>query len=286
MIDQVDEITTFQGATIQHGPLNRRVYLMKTGDAEVDKLPFDLVAFARERGYTKVFCKVAQPMESAFTQAAYVREAYVPGLFSGDADGVLVSRFLDPDRRQPSDAEGLRSIRRLALRKAESAEDDGVEQLPDGCSARLCAPDDVQDMATLYGSIYASYPFPIHDPCFLRRTMASHVRYVGIWYGDLLVALASAELDRASRSAEMTDFATLPDWRGKGLAGLLLRHAECQARGADIATAYTIARGASPGINIIFARGGYLLGGVLVNNTNIAGRIETMNVWYRPLLGT
>jgi hypothetical protein len=44
---------------------------------------------------------------------------------------------------------------------------------------------------------------------------------------------------------------------------------------------YTIARAISVGMNITFARCGYDFGGTLVNNTQIAGRIESMNVWYK-----
>jgi hypothetical protein len=44
---------------------------------------------------------------------------------------------------------------------------------------------------------------------------------------------------------------------------------------------YTIARAASHGMNTTFARQGYRFAGTLVNNTHIAGGIESMNVWYR-----
>jgi hypothetical protein len=44
-------------------------------------------------------------------------------------------------------------------------------------------------------------------------------------------------------------------------------------------TAYTIARALSYGMNITFAKMGYTYSGTLVNNTNISGRLESMNVW-------
>jgi hypothetical protein len=36
-------------------------------------------------------------------------------------------------------------------------------------------------------------------------------------------------------------------------------------------------------MNFVFAGAGYAFGGTLVNNTGISGRLESMNVWYRPL---
>jgi putative beta-lysine N-acetyltransferase len=82
----------------------------------------------------------------------------------------------------------------------------------------------------------------------------------------------------------MTDFATLPEARGKGLAGVLLSEMEKNMQRERIATAYTIARARSFGMNVVFARAGYTFAGTLVNNTNIAGGLESMNVWYKQLL--
>ena len=47
-----------------------------------------------------------------------------------------------------------------------------------------------------------------------------------------------------------------------------------------IHTQYTIARALSAGMNITFAKAGYRYAGTLVNNTDISGTIESMNVWY------
>ncbi len=50
-----------------------------------------------------------------------------------------------------------------------------------------------------------------------------------------------------------------------------------------IKTSYSIARAVSYGMNITFAKHGYIYSGTLVNNTNIAGSIESMNVWHKIL---
>jgi len=46
---------------------------------------------------------------------------------------------------------------------------------------------------------------------------------------------------------------------------------------------YTIARAASFGMNTTFARANYQYGGTLINNTQISGSIESMNIWYKEL---
>ncbi len=48
-----------------------------------------------------------------------------------------------------------------------------------------------------------------------------------------------------------------------------------------IATLYTIARAISPSMNITFAKCGYAFGGTLINNTQISGSIESMNLWHK-----
>jgi len=48
-------------------------------------------------------------------------------------------------------------------------------------------------------------------------------------------------------------------------------------------TAFSIARALSPAMNILFAKEGYIFGGTLVNNTQIAGHVESMNVWHKHL---
>ena len=148
---------------------------------------------------------------------------------------------------------------------------------------RRCIPEDAPRMSEIYTEVFPSYPFPVHDPEYLRQTMRENVVYFGVERNGLMVGLSSAEIDTTQKNAEMTDFATLPDLRGQGLARrLLLRMEDCMLR-RGLRTLYTIARAASAGMNTVFARCGYHFGGTLVNNTNIAGRIESMNVWYRRL---
>ena len=52
------------------------------------------------------------------------------------------------------------------------------------------------------------------------------VLYFCICIESRIAAIAAAEIDLDSKNAEMTDFATLPKWRGMGFAGMLLSHME------------------------------------------------------------
>ena len=142
---------------------------------------------------------------------------------------------------------------------------------------------DAEDIAALFRSVFKTYPFPISDPDYIRETMQGKIRYFVIRNSHLLAAVASCEIDAENLNVEVTDFATDPLFRGMGLPELLLHAMETEMKKEGILLAYTIARAVSRPINSMFASAGYRYGGLLPNNTNICGSMESMNVWYRRL---
>ena len=94
--------------------------------------------------------------------------------------------------------------------------------------------DELRQLAALYKIVFATYPFPIHEESFLLETLDSHVDYYGVFHNDKLVAASSAEKYQSHLNAEMTDFATDPDYLGKGFAVGLLRAMEADMNGSGI----------------------------------------------------
>jgi putative beta-lysine N-acetyltransferase len=111
--------------------------------------------------------------------------------------------------------------------------------------------------------------------------MDENIQYYGIYYKNKLIAASSAEMDIEMKNAEMTDFATDPEFAGNSLSLILLRKMEEEMMRKEMKVLYTIARSFSPGMNITFAKQDYEFSGTLINNTNIFGKIESMNVWYK-----
>jgi putative beta-lysine N-acetyltransferase len=277
-----DVIETFGNSTIQHGNHSNRVYLMSLSPGDLPGiLPF-LDTQAGSRGYTKVFAKVPAGAEALFTENGYAAEAAVPGLLRGEEDVLFMGKYFCPDRINEEKPALVQDVLEAAREKASAQAGLALEP---SLTCRRSRPEEAEAMAGLYREVFATYPFPIHDPGYLEETMESHVHYYGIWEKEKLVALASAETDLAGQNAEMTDFATLPDYRGSGLANCLLTRMEEDVRDLGIKTAYTIARAYSFGMNITFARSGYDFCGTLTNNTNISGGLESMNVWFNRLDG-
>lgn len=278
MHDMVEKIGA---SVIQHGCYNNRIYLMKLDSDDAPEILDSMDAMAREKGYEKIVVKAPANLEGVFEAEGYRKEAIIPGFFMGRADGLFLCKYFSDDRRREKKAEEIRAvISRIEEKNHASETRDSrspFEVIP-------CAPSDANEISRLYRKVFPSYPFPIHDPEYLAGMMKEGVRYYGIRDNGRFVALSAAEPDMADRNSEMTDFATLPGWRGRGLAAVLLDHMDAEARKLGILTAYTIARANSYGMGSVFKKSGYTRGGLLTNNTNISGCIQTMAIWYKRLV--
>jgi putative beta-lysine N-acetyltransferase len=284
----IDQLEYFGDSLIQHGPSNDRVYLIKLDRADLPDIVPHIHTLALHHGYSKIFVKVPASAEAHFRQDGYRLEAAIPNFYNGREDGFFMARYFRAERMIDPAIKRVRKVIQTAREKASL-------RLPaEPCRTprcRLATPRDCLQMSSLYRRVFASYPFPIDDPEYLRRTMADNVIYAGIWDGDtgratdgdILVALSSAEVDKKTANAEMTDFATHPDYRGSGFAGVLLRKLEEMMREKGVKTCYTIARATSFAMNITFAVNNYAFAGTLINNTQISGSLESMNIWYKQI---
>lgn len=278
-----DRICTFSKSIIQHGKKSDRIYLMKLHPLEREDFPQALDALAKEKGYGKIFAKVPASRERLFEANGFKKEATVTSYYANGEDSAFMAKFLDTVRRKDPQHPFLEEVLKWALAKEKNTKVPDLPDLDPSLHLRSCTKEDAQAMARLYHQTFASYPFPIQDPDYIRETMEQDVLYYGIFKGDLPVALSSIEANFNEKNGELTDFATSPDFRGQALASHLLSHMEREMVKMDLKTAYTIARAGSKGINAIFAKGGYIYGGRLTNNTQIGGTLESMNVWHKKM---
>lgn len=294
-----DTVLELDGAVVQHGPASDRVYVMELDADPVAPVLDRVEALARTEGYGKVVVKARASDFGVFALRGYRAEAVVPRFFGHDEPGVFFGRYLDRARSTDPRAAEVSEVIRTAL---DAGPEDGVDGASSpgngdapspvgiagasGVRLREATPADAEALADGYASVFESYPFPIDEAAHLRREMSRGTRFFLATEDDALVAASSMEPGGAPGVVEMTDFATLPSQRGRGLATALLALMDHHARADGLRVAYTIARAASFGMNITFARRGYRYGGTLVNNTQIGGTIESMNVWYKLLSET
>lgn len=274
-----DIIVQFEHSMLHHGPKSNRIYLMKLSNLDYPHLIGRLAELAKSNHYTKIFAKVPAWALIGFQEYGYVVEAEIAGFFNGEIAAYFMAFYLDSARAQPCAAKTLHQVAELAL----SAPLVKTPPLPEAFRFAILSSEHVQELTEVYRQVFETYPFPIFSADYIEQTMQNHVIYFGIYFGDKLIAVSSSEMDLEGQNAEMTDFATLPDYRSKGLASFLLEKMEREMKSRHILTVFATARALSFGMNLTFARHGYAMGGTLINNTDIGGAIESMNVWHKGL---
>lgn len=265
---------------------NKRIRVMEYSGKNLEGIISRLDDLAQENKWvTKIFAKAKKTDVPKFIRRGYEVEGIIRKYFSGD-DAVVVSRFLDPGRKYVNPEIAKDELKIMDnLRKTKGIGVYSPPPLPAGYRFTIAKNRaHFEDLANLYRQIYESYPFPIFEADYLEETAKSHIIYGLVYNSDgRLVAAASAEIDAEHKNAEMTDFATLPSERGRGLACIILKFLEEKIVERGISALYTIARSRSVGMNKVFKRAGYEYTGKLVNNCHICGSFENMSIWCKNL---
>lgn len=275
-----DKIEKKYNSLIQHGPHNQRIYLMKIDHAFSAEDLKGLEKLAKDNRYTKIFTKIPSSYYLLFKKHRYSIEAEIPSYYKNGETALFMSRFLNGKRKKPQRKQIKGFFKILKLYKIDTF----ASSLPSDYTIRKAQTSDTGVMAEIFKKVFKTYPFPVHNPVYLRNTMRKNIQYFCVLKNRQIIGISSSETDPDNLSTEMTDFAILPEHRGNGLAFFLLKEMEREMIRKNYHTAYTIARMASPGMNLTFFKNGYDIHGTLINNTNIAGNMETMTVWSKELL--
>lgn len=276
----MDIIENIKNSVIQHGHHNNRIYLMQLDTDHIHTIITKLDCMALKNGYGKIFAKIPVTVWNIFKSAGYIKEAVIPGFFAGKYDGYFVAKYYSEKRKKTS---AFESVRRIVGQK-EKAENTAKSQIitkPLNLSA--CKESDISEMAAVYQKVFKSYPFPIGRRWYLKCLFKKGALFFCIRIEGRIAAIASADMDPETKSVEMTDFATLPESRKMGFAGRLLRFMDKKVHNLGVKTLYTIARASSNSMNSVFKKNGYYYAGLLKNNTQICGNIQSMTVWYKHL---
>jgi putative beta-lysine N-acetyltransferase len=268
-----DVIEKLNHSIVQHGSYNRRIYLMNLHQRDMPSIVPVLEHLAREKGYEKILVKTAARHKDEFTKEGYDQEAIIPHYFKDREDAIFMAKYFSPIRRRVKDRQRIIAVLSLAQRYERTRSRNTNERF---FGVQICQPGDAAEMSRLYRAVFKTYPFPVFDPHYLIDSINRHVTYFCIRKDNRIVALAASEMDA-------DNLATLSGHRRQGLAGCLLKAMDAEMIQQGLKTAYSIARSLSAAMNITFAKNGYRYGGTLGNNTNIAGRIESMNIWYKHL---
>ncbi len=275
-----DIIEYLNDSLIQHGKENDRIYLIKLGQNVSQDFLNCLNNLAINNSYTKIIAKVPEKHINTFFEKGYKQEAYIPNFYNGKNNVYFLSKYFSKTRQYFKDKSDILNNIQISITSCKLST---LSEISENITVKLLQREHIPQMIKVYQTVFKSYPFPIFDGNYILKTMNDNIDYYGIFDNNNLIATSSSEMDLRSSNTEMTDFAVMPSYRGKNLSYFLLKKMQKEAINKGIKTTYTIARAKNIGINKIFAKMSYKFGGTLVNNTNICGDIETMNVWYKNL---
>jgi len=156
-----------------------------------------------------------------------------------------------------------------------------AQRLPHGIELRLLNESFAPQISQLLTQVFTSYPSPVENPQYIRSLIQEGNIFAGAFSQGKLIGVAAAYPDVVLNRCEMTDCATLEEYRGHSLTERLLWILEQEVKKYGSFAVYTLARAQSFGMNRVFHRLGYKYQGRLINNCDIAGSFEDMNIWIR-----
>lgn len=235
---------------------------------------------ARACGRGRVVALAPARLRRGLQDAGLVIEAVMPGYYRGTEACVVAGEALDPGRCAAEDAAAVAAVDALIGDRASSPTPRADRP---AVPTERAAPSDAPAIAALITASFDHYPTPSGVPDFVAGEIASGVPFRVVRDEGAVVACASADLQRVALTAELTDCATRPDQRGRGLMQALLGDLMGDLRAMGYPTAYTLARAVEPGMNLAFQRLGFVLRGRMGSSCRIGTGFEDMNVWSRYL---
>lgn len=259
-------------------PPNKRLRVDEyLGNARSIKSCLD--SLAQEHQMTKVIVKAKREDIEILLANGFILEAILKGYYSG-TDAFSMALYYDLERRTSEnwikEDDILNEVMKLPLSHATKELDASLE---------LClgTKEDAVQLAELYGEVFETYPTPMNKASYIKEVMDEGTIFYVIKKDGKVISAASAEVNQKYSNAEVTDCATLPEFRKHGFMKILIRALEQELFNRSIFCAYSLARSLSFGMTASFHQLGYTYTGRLIKNCDIYGNFEDMNVWVKNL---
>ena len=257
---------------------NKRIKIIDLENITVKNIK-RIIHFSSKQHLGKVICICDSKTVEIFTEAGFEVEGKIDGFFKGQ-DGFYLSYFISSDRKICSNfskkellVKQCLAVKNTFTRRSENSK----------YSIRNANETDIKEMVKLFSTVFSTYPSPVYDEEFIKKTMEENVLYKVAVYEGKIIGIASADMDKENLNAEMTDCATYPDYRGKGVLSNIIYSLELDLRNKGFITLYSIARAINPSINYVLSKQNYKYTGRLINNCNICGTFEDMNIWVKNI---
>lgn len=257
-------------------PFNKRVRI-DDYKGQFDYIFKRACEIAVEHSLTKLFIKSHKEDWESFLSRGCMLEGVYRGYFNGQ-DAYCMAYYWDLERRTSDywieEDRILQKVLELPIKS-------DFPHLAEPLTLRKATTADAKSLADLYHQTFRTYPIPMHDPQYVEKAMKDGTLFYMVELEGELISAASAEIDLRNKNAEMTDCATLPEHRSKGLMRVLIHALENELTAQGIHCFYSLSRALSFGMNAVFHQMGYVYTGRLTKNCNIYDKFEDMNLWVK-----
>ncbi|SFL75370.1 putative beta-lysine N-acetyltransferase [Gracilibacillus orientalis] len=271
---------TFFGQHITVEPTSKRikVYQLPT-ENNMDTFMNRLEKLARETNCDKLIFYISPNQQEVMKSYDADYEGMIQGFFYGET-ALIYAIFLNSDRKQSEDSEAEKQV----MQNIKERMKEGLTfDLAEGYSMRWAEKKDAPQMALLYKTVFKSYPTPMNDPEFIKEMMQNQVYFSIIEKEGSVVSACSADVLSEYQAAELSDCATYPNHRGKQLLSYQVSRLIPRIKQMGINVLFSYSRSVSVGMNLVNVKHGFQYGGKMIRNSNIAGSMENMNIWYKTL---
>ena len=259
---------------------NRRLKVIDYSATNYRALCERLIWLANANEFDKIFIKADRNDWQEFLCLGFVLEGILKYYDRGE-DAFVMSRFSSLERALSQRVIAETDLIETLMRQDRS---EAHPTLADGLECFACKEQHIPELVALYRHVFRTYPNPLTHPDYIQQTMRRNMLYRAVCdQTGHIISAASAEMDTKHSNAELTDCATSPECRGGGLMNHLLSRLGDDLIERDIQTGYSLARARSHGMNRVFYSLGYEYSGRLINNCDINGQFEDMNIWVKLL---
>ncbi|MVX65359.1 putative beta-lysine N-acetyltransferase [Clostridium chromiireducens] len=257
---------------------NKRLKILNLNTISLQTLK-RIIHFASKLHLGKVICNCDTESFETLINAGFTQEGKIDGYFKGK-DAFCMSYFINSDRKICSNF----TQKNLLVKECLNIRNTYVySKINPVYQIRTATENDISEMIKLFSTVFLTYPTPIYNEEYLRQTMNDKVLYKVAVFDGKIVSVASAEMDKENLNAEITDCATLLAYRGKGILANIIHCLECDLKNKGFLTLYSLCRAINPSINFILSKQSYNFTGRMVNNCNICGTFEDMNIWVKNI---
>ncbi|MFA9560289.1 putative beta-lysine N-acetyltransferase [Evansella sp. AB-rgal1] len=220
---------------------------------------------------TKEQCKEVEEL-------GFSEEAKMSGFFQGE-DTFIYTKYYKADRAKSKSQDKNKSNLAIVQRDEKDLTkiniNYGIEKLEER---------DLPQLASVFKTVFPVYPTNIFDPAYLKKARDTEYTFMVAKDNSGKIVGAASAMDSGFGSAEITDCAVLPDYRGENILQGIILALEDELVGNGINFAYSITRANSVGMNMTVKRLGYNYEGTLINNCIISTGFEDMNIWTKHLV--